>query len=178
MLTGESGGANDDVVRLGEPARLVCPTVAVRESWLAAERADIEQDGIPDTLLMQAGEDFEGFVARRQGVRVLWDVPTTILWYVSGSEYIGELVIRHELTAALLESGGHIGYGIATPWRRQGHGTRLLADGLVECRRMGLKRVLVTCDGANEGSRRVILANGGVFEDSVKGEDRFWITLD
>jgi len=36
----------------------------------------------------------------------------------------------------------------------------------------------LTCAPDNEGSRRVILANGGVLEDRRGGEDRFWIALD
>ena len=56
------------------------------------------------------------------------------LWYCSGEQYLGTLVIRLELTAELIEVGGHIG-------------------------------------------RRIILANGGVYEDQRLGEDRFWVDL-
>jgi predicted acetyltransferase len=73
--------------------------------------------------------------------------------------------------------GGHIGYHVVAPWRRQGHATRMLAAGLHECRRLGLRKVLVTCDADNEWSRRVILANGGVDDGRINGEDRFWIDL-
>jgi predicted acetyltransferase len=54
----------------------------------------------------------------------------------------------------------------------------MLAAGLVECTRLGLSRVLLTCAADNEASRRVILANGGVPDGRIRGEDRFWITLD
>lgn len=139
-----------------------------------AERPD-GQD--PPKVLRQAEADFGAFVAARQGALRMWDVPVTLLWYVAGSDYLGELVIRHELTPALLESGGHIGYSVAQPFRRQGHGTRMLAAGLVVCRALGLTRVLLTCDSDNEGSRRVILANGGRSEGTRDGEDRFWIDV-
>jgi predicted acetyltransferase len=105
-------------------------------------------------------------------------VPTTILWYVSGEHYLGEFVIRHELTPELARSGGHIGYSIAPQWRGQGHATRMLAAGLAECRRIGLRRVLLTCRFDNEPSRRVILANGGVPDGQADGKYRFWISLD
>lgn len=52
----------------------------------------------------------------------------------------------------------------------------MLAAGLDECRRLGLDRVLLTCDEDNEPSRRVILANGGIPDGNTRGEDRFWIT--
>jgi predicted acetyltransferase len=54
----------------------------------------------------------------------------------------------------------------------------MLAAGLVECRRLGLTRVLLTCDPGNEPSRKVILANGGEPDGQTGGEDRFWIRLD
>jgi predicted acetyltransferase len=48
----------------------------------------------------------------------------------------------------------------------------------VECRRLGISRVLLTCDPDNEPSRKVILANGGEPDGQTRGEDRFWIRLD
>ena len=74
---------------------------------------------------------------------------------------MGTLVLRHGLTNALAEVRGHIGYHVVAPWRRQGHATRMLSLALVECRALGLERVLLTCDPSNEPSRRVIVANGG-----------------
>jgi predicted acetyltransferase len=53
----------------------------------------------------------------------------------------------------------------------------MLAAGLVECQRLGLDRVLLTCSPDNEASRRVIVANGGVPDGEARNEDRFWITL-
>ena len=116
-------------------------------------------------------------VAERQGTPVWWGVPTSFFWYVAGQQYLGELVIRHELTPALADIGGHIGYSVVPQWRRQGHATAMLAAGLAQCRRLGLSRVLLTCDAGNEASRRVILANGGVADSKASnGHDRFWIT--
>lgn len=73
--------------------------------------------------------------------------------------------------------GGHVGYHVVAPWRRQGHATRMLAAGLVECRRMDLARVLLTCGPDNVASRRVIVANGGQPDGNTAGEDCFWIKL-
>lgn len=167
----------DAVTELPEPPRLVWPTTKVRESYLAGERADCELRGTPTEWLGAATADFDDFVAIRRGVRTLWAVPSTVFWYVSGLHYLGTLVVRHELTPELTKAGGNIGYHVVAPWRRQGHATRMLAAGLDECRRLGLAKVLVTCDVDNEWSRRVILANGGVADGRAKGEDRFWIEL-
>jgi predicted acetyltransferase len=165
-------------MQLTEPPRLQPPTVAVRESWLAAERAHVAETGASVSLLDRGLTDFGGLVAERQGTLTMWAVPTTIYWYVSGEHYLGELVIRHKLTPALARSGGNIGYSVAAAWRRQGHATAMLAAGLVECRRLGLDRVLITCDPGNVASRKVILANGGIPDGQSDGEDRFWVTLD
>lgn len=164
-------------LELTEPPRLAAPTVCVRDSWIAAEEADSEPEGNPNDLLKRAINDFSGLVADRQGTPTMWGVSTTILWYSAGPIYIGELVIRHRLTETLAITGGHIGYSVAKPWRRQGHATRMLAEGLVKCQELGLTRVLLTCRSDNEASRRVITSNGGVADGSVKDEDRFWIDL-
>jgi predicted acetyltransferase len=100
-----------------------------------------------------------------------------MFWYVSGEHYLGTLIVRHQLTPELAEVGGHVGYHIVGSWQRQGHATRMLGAGLVECRRLGLDRVLLTCARDNEPSRRVILANGGVPDGHRQDEDRFWISL-
>lgn len=162
---------------LTQPPRLVPPTTAVRESFLAGERDDHLASGDPADWLDDAHRDFEAFVASRRGVQERWGVPCTTFWYVSGEHYIGTLILRHRLTPELAEVGGHIGYHVVLPWRRQGHATRMLAAGLAESRRFGLDRVLLTCAVDNEPSRRVILANGGVHDGRARGEDRFWIDL-
>jgi predicted acetyltransferase len=177
-LCRHQGKADDDPVELTGSPSLRPPTSAVRESWLAAERADCALTGGSTQLLERAEADFAALVVVRQGTPRWWGVPTTILWYVCGDQYLGELVIRHELTPQLAESGGHIGYTVAPQWRRQGHGARMLAAGLVECRRIGLSRVLLTIAPGNEASRRVALANGAVPDGRSSGEDRFWIAID
>jgi predicted acetyltransferase len=163
------------VPELHEPPVLVQPTTAVRDSYLEGEQADCLLRGDPLDRIAAAAADFDAFVAERRGVRIRWDVPSTLYWYVSGEHYLGSLVLRHRLTEELAEVGGHIGYHVVSPWQRQGHATRMLAAGLVEARSVGLERVLLTCAADNEPSRRVILANGGIYEDRRRGEDRFWI---
>lgn len=52
---------------------------------------------------------------------------------------------------------------------------------LEECRRLGIKKVLMVCDKNNIGSARSIIKNGGVLENEqlVDGvvEQRYWIDL-
>ncbi|MER5469522.1 GNAT family N-acetyltransferase [Streptomyces sp. NPDC002935] len=165
------------MTELVAPPRLVPPTTAVRDSYLAGERADCVAEGRSTEWIGPAVDDFAAFVEQRRGVRTRWGVPSTLLWYVSGTHYLGALVVRHSLTPELAEVGGHVGYHVVTPWRRRGHATRMLAAGLDECRRLGLDSVLLTCATDNEASRRVIRTNGGVPDGRSNGEDRFWIGL-
>jgi predicted acetyltransferase len=166
-----------DVIRLPEPPQLVPPTTRVKTSYLVGEQADCLLRGTPTDWLDAASMDFDAFVAARRGVHRRWDVPATIFWYVSCEFYLGTLVIRHELTDELADAGGHIGYHVVAPWRRQGHATRMLDNGLREARQFGLNRVLLTCEPDNVASRRVIIANGGQPDGRRHGEDRFWIDL-
>jgi predicted acetyltransferase len=171
------GEQTEPVTDLAEPARLVRPTTSVRDSFLAGELENSQAEGAPADWLKAARDDFGAFVAERRAVRIRWGVPSTVFWYVSGQHYLGTLVIRHRVTPELAEAGGHIGYHVVPPWRRQGHATRMLAAGLAQCRELGLDRVLLTCATGNEASRRVILANGGTPDGQARGEERFWITV-
>jgi len=174
----DGAGTIARVITLPETPRLVSPTTDVRTSYLVGEQADCLLRGTDTDWLAAASDDFDAFVEVRRGVKTRWDVPSTLFWFVSGEYYLGSLVIRHELTPSLTEEGGNIGYHVVAPWRRQGHATRMLAAALDECRKLGMDRALLTCDPDNEGSRKVILANGGVPAGRPRGEDRFWITID
>lgn len=163
------------MISLPEQPRLARPTTAVRTSYLTGEQADCLLRGTATEWLGPASEDFDSFVAARDHDSVRWEVMSTVFWYVAGEHYIGSLVVRHELTPKLFAEGGHIGYHVVAPWRRQGHATRMLAQGLKEAAARGISRVLLTCDPANEGSRRVIEANGGVPDAQLGSELRYWI---
>lgn len=176
-LTPSSRGSIELVITLPVPPLLVEPTTTVRMSYLTGEQADCLLRGTNTDWLGPASEEFDQFVAARQGVTRQWNVPATIYWYVAAEHYIGSLVIRHELTDELLAVGGHIGYHVVAPWRHQGHATQMLADALPIARSLGLDRVLLTCDPANEPSQRVIVANGGQPDKTLASELRFWIHL-
>jgi predicted acetyltransferase len=100
-------------------------------------------------------------------------------WVTDGTgedeEVVGFLALRHRLTPWLLEEGGHIGYSVRPSRRRQGHASRALALAVDRAARLGLDRVLVTCDEPNLASARTIERNGGVHEDTRKGKRRYWI---
>lgn len=94
---------------------------------------------------------------------------------------VGMINIRHYLNAYLERYGGHIGASIAPSERNKGYATQMLKMALSKCRGIGIDKVLVTCNSDNEGSRRLILKNGGIYESVVYDTDegvyveRYWI---
>ena len=58
----------------------------------------------------------------------------------------------------------------------------MIALGLEECKKLGIKKVLMVCDKENIASAKSIIKNGGVLENEVMvdgvAEQRYWITLD
>ncbi len=114
--------------------------------------------------------------AREQSPRPDGRVPQTTLWWVSETEYLGRIDIRHRLTASLREIGGHIGYDIRPSARQRGHATAMLAAALPVARSLGIDQALLTCDEDNIASRKVIEANGGVPEDKSGGKVRYWLS--
>ena len=102
-------------------------------------------------------------------------VPVTVRWWSEGETFLGRISVRHRLNEHLLETGGHIGYGIRPGARRRGHATAMLAAALPLAARLGIEKALITCDFDNVGSRKVIERNGGVLEDCRGGKLRFWV---
>ena len=154
-------------------AHLILPTTSVQASYLQGETETAMEEGSPTSWLAEAAADFTGFVARRCGIRELWGVPVTELWFVDWPDYIGTVIIRHRLTPALAREGGHIGYHVVPRHRGRGHATQMLAQAKPACQALGLTELLITCGEDNIGSRRVIEANGGVLERIVDGEARY-----
>ena len=104
-------------------------------------------------------------------------VASTTRWVAVDGRLVGFLSVRHELNDYLLELGGHIGYAIRPLERGQGYATAATALALEECRRLGIDRVLITCDDTNVASATVIERNGGVLEDLRGGKRRYWVDL-
>ncbi len=105
-------------------------------------------------------------------------VASTTRWVDVDGRLVGFVSVRHELNEFLRELGGHIGYAIRPSERQRGYATAATALALDECRRLGIHRVLVTCDDDNVASARVIERNGGVLEDVRGGKRRYWVELE
>jgi len=110
-------------------------------------------------------------------------VQATQFLCVEDGRVLGMIQIRHRLNEYLRLYAGHIGYSVRPSARRQGVAKWMLAAILPYCRELGLTRVMIACEPWNEGSRRTILANGGIYEKTVhvpEGDidlEQYWICL-
>jgi predicted acetyltransferase len=109
-------------------------------------------------------------------------VPSTFLFAFGATRIVGRVSIRHSLNAFLERVGGHIGYVVVPEFRRLGYATTILHLSVQIAReKLGIGRILVTCDDDNVGSIKTIEKNGGVLENIVSGPDldkpkrRYWI---
>ena len=84
-----------------------------------------------------------------------------------GKRLIGVFSLKFELTEFLLNYGGHIGYATHPSDRTRGLATQMLKQGLALSKEFGFERILCVCDNDNYASEKVILKNGGIFENEL-----------
>lgn len=150
------------------------------DEWLA-----VEQDFSPYMIRRNDYHDFDHYLENLE-LKEETDgrVPDSTFFCldVDRNIFVGAVNIRHYLNESLLFNGGHIGDGIRPSERKKGYATAMIALGLEECRKLGIKKVLMVCRKDNIGSAKSILRNGGVLENEVTEdgviEQRYWITLD
>ncbi|NEN83204.1 GNAT family N-acetyltransferase [Paenibacillus elgii] len=170
--------------------RLVRPSMEYRELYMSFY-ADWINSGEPMVpwVVGQAPDDFEAMLeflyaedSEEKVSNPHW-VPHSTYWLLNEANLVvGAVNIRHRLNEKLLNSGGHIGYGIRPGSRRKGYASVLLGEALQITKAMGLDQVLLVCDKDNLGSEKTILKHGGRFESEFTEDDgnivkRFWIRL-
>jgi predicted acetyltransferase len=181
-------------LRLRQPRELAVPIlVEPSEPWESAFLAFLREFADAGEEISEysrrAEDSFSEFLARvrdwARGVNLPEHyVPESVYWLVSDEgEILGQINIRHRLTPALEDFGGHVGYQIRPSQRGKGYGTMMLGLALDEARRLGLTRVLITCDPDNIASVRVIEKNGGALAsrsvaDTGRLTSRYWIDLE
>ncbi len=145
-----------------------------------------------DTNAIKSGFKFDNFADFKQvcekqrkgeGLKEGY-VASTRLWLIEDEKFVGIFDIRHDLTEALKEKGGHVSYYTIPSARNRG----LASMGLKLCCRyakevLGLDEVLITCKAENIPSYKTmskVMVEMGGFEDEPAVLDneqqrRVWI---
>ena len=111
-------------------------------------------------------------------------VPDSVFFLLDAErdKLLGAINIRHHLNENLFKEGGHIGVGIRPSERRKGYATEMIRLALIECRKLGIEKALMTCDRDNVASAKSIINNGGILENEFINSDgvieqRYWISI-
>lgn len=156
----------------------------VIEEW-KADPEFIQGNRSPWAIFRNDDHDFDFYVEHLE-VREPKDgmVPDSVFFLldVDRDRLLGAVNIRHSLNDYLLQFGGHIGDGIRPSERRKGYATEMIRLALMECRKLGIDRVLMICDKDNIASAKSIIKNGGILENEFVDENgnteqRYWIEL-
>ena len=113
-------------------------------------------------------DDYDGWLKKlnEDEIRVTSEeyVPaeTFFLVRVKDNRIVGMINIRLKLNEKLKKYGGHIGYSIRPTERRKGYNKVNLYLALLECKKNGIKEVLMHCNKENIGSSKTMKAFGGV----------------
>lgn len=148
------------------------------EEWCAAD-----EQIVPYAIRKTDYHDFENYIdsleIKKADER---HVPDTTLFCLDADRdiFVGAVNIRHYLNEGLLLNGGHIGDGVRPSERRKGIATEMIALALLECKKLGITKVLMVCDKENIGSAKSIKNNGGILENEIVVggvvEQRYWIS--
>ena len=141
---------------------------ALAAGWSPDTGRDVSREQL--ALLRQDRAEFLRILTDPDRLVVLPDgrhvprLPFRLYWMSDGA-FCGSINLRWLPGSEDLPPhvSGHIGYSVV-PWkRRRGYATAALRQLLPVARKVGLARVLITCDDDNLASRGVIERNGGVF---------------
>ncbi len=103
-------------------------------------------------------------------------VPQTTFILFKDDTAIGLGRIRHKLNDSLLACGGHIAYYIIPEERQKGYGSFMFKKLIEQSFKMGIEKILVTCDKDNYKSLKMIKKQNGIQDNSIRTNIlRFWI---
>ncbi|MEK3785914.1 GNAT family N-acetyltransferase [Paenibacillus sp. FSL K6-1230] len=151
------------------------------ENWVASGERMVPW------VIARNPEDFEEMLALLCGDEQAGEqegrVSNSTYWLVNPQQHVlGAVNIRHELGPGMLNRGGHIGYGLCPSARGKGYASEMLRLALIEGAKLGLEKVLLTCDDTNAASFHTIEGQGGQRDSDFREDNgnlvrRYWIDL-
>ncbi len=135
------------------------------------ERVTVDPDRIPGLDYLEEYTDIPSWLRFCETMR------DKITWYAAirrqDGKMVGALCLRHRLEYDDDDPdfASHIGYSVRPDERRKGYAKEQLRLALQEAKALGLSKVRLICRDSNTGSVKTILANGGVYLDTLHGEE-------
>jgi predicted acetyltransferase len=148
--------------------RLPGYVAALEAGWSPSTSRDVSGEHLA-AIRADAGAFLSDLARHEGGTATLKDetpvprLPGRVFWIWDGA-FCGAINLRFVPGAEELPPhvSGHVGYAVV-PWKRNRGVARTAVRLLLPvAHRLGLPRVLITCDDDNAASRRVIEANGGI----------------
>lgn len=158
--------------------RLIKPSVKYAEK-IAEYRAEfpIERERVTYDPSRIPGMDYlEKYDNVLDWLQFCENISDKLTWYMSirksDSKIVGFIVFRHKLEYDddNIEFASNFGYSVCPSERGKGYAKEQLRLGLQQAKEFGLDKVRIICSDINIGSNKTILANSGVYVDTIHGE--------
>lgn len=173
------------MIRIERYMKLIIPSVEYKSQYLDMmdDWISSKENLVPFPLKYDT-TDFLEFVNKCNRFNTQKDegfVHHSTFWFEDDNRIVGVSNVRHYLNDQLLVEGGHIGYGVRPSCRKMGYATKILELSLVQAKKLGIQKALITCDKYNIGSSKTIIKNGGILWKEHVYEGRktlnFWIEI-
>ena len=162
-----------DELELIRPSAAYIREIIEYRDEFPAERARVTLD--PDRI---PGLDYlEDYDDPLDWLRFCEEMAGKISWYMAvrkgDGRVVGFVCLRHRLEYDDddEEFASHIGYSGRPSERRKGYAKAQLRLALRRAKALGLETARIVCRDSNEGSDRTIRAVGGVYVDTIHGEE-------
>lgn len=159
---------------------ILAVATAVYSDMIADYRGEFPAEGAGVTAVpgqIPGLDRFEEFGSTEEWLGYCEKMRGKISWFLtlreSDGKMIGAVCLRHSLEYDDddEEFRSHIGYSVRPSERGKGYAKEQLRLCLEKARKLGLGRVRLICLDTNLGSSAVIRANGGVYVDTIYGEE-------
>lgn len=176
-----------------EQFRLIKPTLEYKDQAIEYIKEHNEYESEINGVggLNRYLENYEGWLDKLEKHRnyevTEENVPaeTFFLIRINDNKIIGTINLRLALNEKLRKFAGHIGYSIRPTERRKGYNKINLYLALQECKKHGLKRVMLACDKHNIASAKTIQAFDAELEREFYDDEmyhcmqqHYWIDVD